>query len=171
MLRLMPNLPCLVQEGALLFSRGSRATPEDAALLRSLLQRCGLVEEGPEAWIDVHTGLSGSGVAFVSDGGGAQAGGRYNITSLSGHCCLTHSWRSLQVYLFAEALADGAVKMGMPSSLAHSIAAQTIVVSSAAPSILGALFLYFHQFCCMDRTQGCLNQPPPPRAGRRQVVT
>ncbi|XP_059922312.1 pyrroline-5-carboxylate reductase 3 [Gadus macrocephalus] len=94
-LRLMPNLPCLLLEGALLFSRGSSAKPEDAALLSSLLQHCGLVEEGPEAWIDVHTGLSGSGVAFV--------------------------------YLFAEALAEGAVKMGMPSSLAHSIAAQTIV--------------------------------------------
>ncbi|KAM3875822.1 pyrroline-5-carboxylate reductase 3-like [Diretmus argenteus] len=94
-LRLMPNLPCLVQEGALLFSRGSHAKPEDAALLRSLLQHCGLVEEGPEAWIDVHTGLSGSGVAFV--------------------------------YLFAEALAEGAVKMGMPSTLAHSIASQTIL--------------------------------------------
>uniref|UniRef100_A0A8C4ZM22 Pyrroline-5-carboxylate reductase 3 n=1 Tax=Gadus morhua TaxID=8049 RepID=A0A8C4ZM22_GADMO len=63
-LRLMPNLPCLLLEGALLFSRGSSAKPEDAALLSSLLQHCGLVEEGPEAWIDVHTGLSGSGVAF-----------------------------------------------------------------------------------------------------------
>ncbi|CAL8254854.1 unnamed protein product [Merluccius merluccius] len=94
-LRLMPNLPCLLQEGALLFSRGSCAKPEDAALLSTLLQHCGLVEEGPETWIDVHTGLSGSGVAFV--------------------------------YLFAEALAEGAVKMGMPSSLAHSIAAQTLV--------------------------------------------
>ncbi|KAL1022694.1 hypothetical protein UPYG_G00031130 [Umbra pygmaea] len=94
-LRLMPNLPCLVQKGALLFSRGTRARPEDGALLRSLLQHCGVVEEGPEAWIDIHTGLSGSGVAFV--------------------------------YLFAEALADGAVKMGMPSALAHSIAAQTVL--------------------------------------------
>ncbi|XP_029904862.1 pyrroline-5-carboxylate reductase 3 isoform X1 [Myripristis murdjan] len=94
-LRLMPNLPCLVQEGALLFSRGSHAKPEDGALLRSLLHRCGLVEEGPEAWIDIHTGLSGSGVAFV--------------------------------YLFAEALAEGAVKMGMPSALAHSIASQTVL--------------------------------------------
>lgn len=65
-IRLMPNLPCLVQEGALLFARGSHAKPEDGALLRSLLHRCGLVEEGPEAWIDIHTGLSGSGVAFVS---------------------------------------------------------------------------------------------------------
>lgn len=94
-IRLMPNLPCLVQEGAILFSRGSHARPEDGALLHSLVHRCGLVEEGPEAWIDIHTGLSGSGVAFV--------------------------------YLFAEALAEGAVKMGMPSALAHSIASQTVL--------------------------------------------
>ncbi|XP_026179040.1 pyrroline-5-carboxylate reductase 3 isoform X1 [Mastacembelus armatus] len=94
-IRLMPNLPCVVQEGALLFARGSHAKQEDGALLRSLLHRCGLVEEGPEAWIDIHTGLSGSGVAFV--------------------------------YLFAEALAEGAVKMGMPSALAHSIASQTVL--------------------------------------------
>lgn len=65
-IRLMPNLPCLVQEGALLFARGSHAKQDVGALLRSLLHRCGLVEEGPEAWIDIHTGLSGSGVAFVS---------------------------------------------------------------------------------------------------------
>uniref|UniRef100_A0A3B3ZLP2 Pyrroline-5-carboxylate reductase 3 n=1 Tax=Periophthalmus magnuspinnatus TaxID=409849 RepID=A0A3B3ZLP2_9GOBI len=63
-IRLMPNLPCIVQEGALLFTRGSCAKPADGALLRSLLQHCGLVEEGPEAWLDIHTGLSGSGVAF-----------------------------------------------------------------------------------------------------------
>uniref|UniRef100_A0A3P9H187 Pyrroline-5-carboxylate reductase 3 n=1 Tax=Oryzias latipes TaxID=8090 RepID=A0A3P9H187_ORYLA len=63
-IRLMPNLPCVVQEGALLFARGSHAKPDDGALLRSLLHCCGLVEEGPEAWIDIHTGLSGSGVAF-----------------------------------------------------------------------------------------------------------
>ncbi|XP_034035308.1 pyrroline-5-carboxylate reductase 3 isoform X2 [Thalassophryne amazonica] len=94
-MRLMPNLPCVLQEGALLFTRGSQAKPEDGALLRSLLLHCGLVEEGPETWIDIHTGLSGSGVAFV--------------------------------YLFAEALADGAVKMGMPSALAHSIASQTVL--------------------------------------------
>uniref|UniRef100_A0A3B3ZLN6 Pyrroline-5-carboxylate reductase n=1 Tax=Periophthalmus magnuspinnatus TaxID=409849 RepID=A0A3B3ZLN6_9GOBI len=94
-IRLMPNLPCIVQEGALLFTRGSCAKPADGALLRSLLQHCGLVEEGPEAWLDIHTGLSGSGVAFV--------------------------------YLFAEALAEGAIKMGMPSSLAHTIASQTVL--------------------------------------------
>lgn len=35
----------------------------------------------------------------------------------------------LQVCAFSEALAEGAVKMGMPSSLAHRIAAQTLLVS------------------------------------------
>ncbi|XP_077439604.1 pyrroline-5-carboxylate reductase 3 [Vanacampus margaritifer] len=94
-IRMMPNLPCVVLQGALLFTRGTHAKQEHAALLCSLLQRCGLVEEGPEAWIDIHTGLSGSGVAFV--------------------------------YLFAEALAEGAVKMGMPSALAQRIASQTVL--------------------------------------------
>nr|XP_061790862.1 pyrroline-5-carboxylate reductase 3-like [Nerophis lumbriciformis] len=94
-IRLMPNLPCVVLEGALLFTRGTHAKQEHGALLHSLLHCCGLVEEGPEAWIDIHTGLSGSGVAFV--------------------------------YLFAEALAEGAVKMGMPSALAQRIASQTVL--------------------------------------------
>lgn len=49
---------------------------------------------------------------------------------------LMHVTPSLQVYLFAEALAEGAVKMGMPSALAHSIASQTVLVSSIACVLL-----------------------------------
>ncbi|NXE57142.1 P5CR3 reductase, partial [Casuarius casuarius] len=94
-LRLMPNLPCVVQAGAMVFSRGDGAGEEEAALLKSLLSSCGLCEEVPESYIDIHTGLSGSGVAYV--------------------------------YLFAEALAEGAVKMGMPGPLASRIAAQTLL--------------------------------------------
>ncbi|XP_035422268.1 pyrroline-5-carboxylate reductase 3 isoform X3 [Cygnus atratus] len=94
-LRLMPNLPCVVQAGAMVFARGSGASDEDAALLQNLLTSCGLCEEVPESYINIHTGLSGSGVAYV--------------------------------YLFAEALAEGAVKMGMPGGLASRIAAQTLL--------------------------------------------
>ncbi|KAM7176571.1 pyrroline-5-carboxylate reductase 3 [Macrochelys suwanniensis] len=101
-LRVMPNLPCVVQEGAVVFARGSCAGEQEAALLKSLLSACGLCEETPESYIDIHTGLSGSGVAYV--------------------------------YLFAEALAEGAVKMGMPSALANKIAAQTLL--GAAKMIL-----------------------------------
>lgn len=94
-IRIMPNLPCMLLEGALLLACGSCAGQEEETLMKALLSPCGLVEAGPEPWIDAHVGLSGSGVAFV--------------------------------YVFAEALADGAVKMGMPSALARRIAAQTIL--------------------------------------------
>lgn len=39
----------------------------------------------------------------------------------------------LQVCTFSEALAEGAIKMGMPSGLAHQIAAQTLLVSERLP--------------------------------------
>ncbi|OXB78270.1 UNVERIFIED_CONTAM: hypothetical protein H355_004720 [Colinus virginianus] len=94
-LRLMPNLPCVLQVGAAVFSRGTGVGDGDAALLQSLLSPCGLCEEVPEPYINIHTGLSGSGVAYV--------------------------------YLFAEAMAEGAVKMGMPVGLASRIAAQTLL--------------------------------------------
>ncbi|KAM6148314.1 pyrroline-5-carboxylate reductase 3 [Rhynchocyon petersi] len=94
-LRISPNLPCVVQEGAVVLARGRRAGSREAELLQTLLTACGLCEEVPEAYLDIHTGLSGSGVAFV--------------------CA------------FSEALAEGAIKMGMPSDLAHCIAAQTLL--------------------------------------------
>lgn len=94
-LRLSPNLPCVVQEGAMVLARGRHAGSSEVELLRTLLEACGQCEEVPEAQVDVHTGLSGSGVAFVC--------------------------------LFSEALAEGAVKMGMPSGLAHRMAAQTLL--------------------------------------------
>ncbi|XP_075438115.1 pyrroline-5-carboxylate reductase 3 [Ascaphus truei] len=101
-LRMMPNLPCVVQAGAVVFARGRCAGQQEADVLKGLMSECGLCEETPESYIDIHTGLSGSGVAYV--------------------------------YMFAEALADGAVKMGMPSALANQIAAQTLL--GAAKMIL-----------------------------------
>ncbi|XP_004387436.1 pyrroline-5-carboxylate reductase 3 isoform X1 [Trichechus manatus latirostris] len=94
-LRISPNLPCVVQEGALVLARGRRAGSSEAELLQTLLAACGQCEEVPEAYMDIHTGLGGSGVAFVCT--------------------------------FSEALAEGAIKMGMPSDLAHRIAAQTLL--------------------------------------------
>lgn len=134
-IRMMPNLPCYVQEGALLFARGSHAKPEDGALLRSLLHHCGLVEEGPEAWIDIHTGMSGSGVAFVSP----KMTQLWKIVNVFTGFFDGKLGCSPQVYLFAEALAEGAVKMGMPSALAHSIASQTVLVSFILSAFISLL--------------------------------
>ncbi|XP_040552023.1 pyrroline-5-carboxylate reductase 3 isoform X2 [Gallus gallus] len=89
------TLQKLQRVGAAVFSRGTGVGDGDAALLQSLLSPCGMCEEVPEPYINIHTGLSGSGVAYV--------------------------------YLFAEAMAEGAVKMGMPMGLASKIAAQTLL--------------------------------------------
>ncbi|XP_074059079.1 pyrroline-5-carboxylate reductase 3 [Macrotis lagotis] len=94
-LRIMPNLPCRVQEGAVVMARGRHAEKCETEYLQKLLSVCGLCEEVPEAYINIHTGLSGSGVAYVC--------------------------------MFSEALAEGAIKLGMPSGLAHQIAAQTLL--------------------------------------------
>ncbi|XP_066121611.1 pyrroline-5-carboxylate reductase 3 [Saccopteryx bilineata] len=94
-LRVLPNLPCMVQEGAIVIARGRRAGSSEAELLQTLLEACGQCEEVPEAYVDIHTALSGSGVAFVC--------------------------------MFSEALAEGAIKMGMPSGMAHRIATQTLL--------------------------------------------
>ncbi|XP_038616214.1 pyrroline-5-carboxylate reductase 3 isoform X2 [Tachyglossus aculeatus] len=89
------SLQTLEEEGAVVIARGSRVKNEEAELVQKLLSACGLCEEVPESYINIHTGLSGSGVAYVC--------------------------------MFSEALAEGAIKMGMPSALAHRIAAQTLM--------------------------------------------
>ena len=64
--RVMPNIACLAGEGMNVYTRGSRATEEDAATVQELLGCCGLALELPEAQFDAVTALSGSGPAFFA---------------------------------------------------------------------------------------------------------
>jgi pyrroline-5-carboxylate reductase len=64
--RVMPNIACLVGEGANVYTRGTRATEDDAALVQEVLGCCGLSLELPETHFDAVTGLSGSGPAFFA---------------------------------------------------------------------------------------------------------
>lgn len=50
----------------MVMARGHHARNDDAKLLQNLLEACGQCIEVPESYVDIHTGLSGSGVAFVS---------------------------------------------------------------------------------------------------------
>ena len=75
-IRVMPNTPCLVKQGASAFARGGTATEADASLVESLLSTVGIAVEVPESQLDAVTGLSGSGPAYIyqiiealSDGG------------------------------------------------------------------------------------------------------
>lgn len=65
-IRVMPNIACLVGEGMNAFTRGARATEEDAAQVARLLACCGQAAEIPEALFDAVTALSGSGPAFFA---------------------------------------------------------------------------------------------------------
>ncbi|KAJ8778074.1 hypothetical protein J1605_013934 [Eschrichtius robustus] len=128
-LRVSPNLPCVVQEGAMVMARGRHVGSSEARLLRTLLEACGQCEEVPEAQVDVHTGLSGSGVAFlpVCAAHPISLPSRAFEASPLADPSAPASALVAGVCAFSEALAEGAIKMGMPSGLAHRIAAQTLL--------------------------------------------
>jgi pyrroline-5-carboxylate reductase len=74
--RVMPNTPCLVGQGACGYCLGLKATEEDGRLVDQLLRAVGVAFPLSEKLMDAVTGLSGSGPAFVytiiealSDGG------------------------------------------------------------------------------------------------------
>ena len=64
-IRVMPNTPSLVRQGASAFCCGNEATTDDRAWIDKLLQCVGLAIEIEESQMDAVTGLSGSGPAYV----------------------------------------------------------------------------------------------------------
>ena len=63
--RSMPNTPSLVGRGVTGLAAGTRSTPDDLALARSVFATVGDVVEVPEDRIDALSTISGSGPAYV----------------------------------------------------------------------------------------------------------
>jgi pyrroline-5-carboxylate reductase len=65
-IRVMPNLCCLVGQAMSAFCAGAKVTPEDRKIVTGLLNCVGRSVELPEEQFDAVTALSGSGPAFFA---------------------------------------------------------------------------------------------------------
>ena len=64
--RVMPNTPLMVGQGASVIARGTYATPQDAALVEELFGALGFARQVDEKDIDAVCALSGGGPAYVA---------------------------------------------------------------------------------------------------------
>lgn len=64
-IRLMPNTPCLIGEGAIAMSVGQKVSSKDAGEVKKMLKHLGLLVPVAEEKMDAVTALSGSGPAYV----------------------------------------------------------------------------------------------------------
>lgn len=93
--RVMPNTPALVLAGAAGISPGPAATPQDVALVERIFNAVGRAMVVSDEMMDVVTGLSGSGPAFIfalieglSDGGVLMGLSRQTATLLAAQTVL-----------------------------------------------------------------------------------
>ena len=94
-LRIMPNTPAMVFEGAFALCSDNDFTNEELEAAKSLYSSIGIVELVPEHLIDAVCGLSGGGPAYVSmfieamaDGGVKQGLPRATAYRLAAQTCL-----------------------------------------------------------------------------------
>jgi pyrroline-5-carboxylate reductase len=117
--RVMPNTPALVGQGASAYAMGGAATTEDGALVERLLETIGIAVAVPESLLDAVTGLSGSGPAYVyqvieslSDGGVRMGLPRDIATRLAAQTVLGAAQMVLETGEHPGALKDAVTSPG-----------------------------------------------------------
>jgi pyrroline-5-carboxylate reductase len=118
-IRVMPNTPALVGEGASAFTLGKSATTADGELAKKLLSAVGVAIQVKESLLDAVTGLSGSGPAYVyqfiealSDGGVASGLPRDIATKLAAQTVLGAAKMVLETGQHPGALKDQVTSPG-----------------------------------------------------------
>ena len=117
--RVMPNTPALLGEGASGYCLGPHARPSDEATVRQCLESVGRAFRVPENLLDAVTGLSGSGPAFVyviiealSDGGVRVGLPRDVATALAAQTVLGAAKMVLETGLHPGVLKDQVASPG-----------------------------------------------------------
>lgn len=118
-IRVMPNTPAHVGEGAAAFALGTKATVADGELAKKLLSAVGVALLVKENLLDAVTGLSGSGPAYVyqfiealSDGGVASGLPRDVATKLAAQTVLGAAKMVLETGQHPGALKDQVTSPG-----------------------------------------------------------
>ena len=112
-LRIMPNTPAMVFEGAFALCSDNDFTNEELEAAKSLYSSIGIVELVPEHLIDAVCGLSGGGPAYVSmfieamaDGGVKQGLTRKTAYRLAAQTCLGTAKMILETNIHPGELKD-----------------------------------------------------------------
>lgn len=112
-LRIMPNTPAMVYEGAFALCSDNDFTKEELADAKSIYETIGVVEMIPEHLIDAVCGLSGGGPAYaamfieaLSDGGVKQGLPRATAYRLAAQTCLGTAKMILEMGIHPGELKD-----------------------------------------------------------------
>lgn len=112
-LRIMPNTPAMVYEGAFALCSDNDFTKEELADAKSIYETIGIVEMVPEHLIDAVCGLSGGGPAYaamfieaLSDGGVKQGLPRATAYRLAAQTCLGTAKMILEMGIHPGELKD-----------------------------------------------------------------
>jgi pyrroline-5-carboxylate reductase len=125
-IRVMPNTPALVGEGAAALAPGGNATDEDMAMARHIFDSVGLSVVVKEDLLDAVTGLSGSGPAYMF----------IMIEALSDGGVLMGIPRDVSLKLTAQTML-GAAKLFLEVADSHPGALKDMVTSPGGTTIAG----------------------------------